>query len=46
MAMAKYSLKDIADCIFIVPTSIVIQDSIPTILDKCNEISEISIQLY
>ena len=26
--------------------SIVIQDSIPTILDKCIEISEISIQLY
>ena len=31
---------------FIVLASIVIQDSIPTILDKCIETSEISIQLY
>ena len=38
--------KSCADCIFIVLALIVIQDSIPTILDKCIEISEISIQLY
>ena len=38
--------KSCADCICIILASIVIQDSIPTILDKCIEISEISIQLY
>ena len=35
-----------ADCICIVLVSIVIRDSMPIILDKYIEISEISIQLY
>ena len=38
--------KSCADCICIILASIEIKDSIPTILDKCIEISEISIQLY